>query len=233
MKDCVEENGGTLEAPEDKKDEEKQDGEKAEEKKTTIYYVTDEIQQSQYINLFKSQGQDAVILGHNIDSPFITQLEQRYPTIQFQRIDADLSEQSKEEVGEEEKEAFQKKADDLTEIFRKELGNDKLEVKTEKLKDDKVAAMITLSEQSRRMQEMMKMYGMADMGMGMGGETTLILNANHPLVQYVAEHRDSENTGMICKQLYDLAMLAHKPLNSDEMTAFVQRSNDIMMLLTK
>ena len=233
LKDCVEENGGTLEAPEDKKDEEKQDGEKAEEKKTTIYYVTDEIQQSQYINLFKSQGQDAVILGHNIDSPFITQLEQRYPTIQFQRIDADLSEQSKEEVGEEEKEAFQKKADDLTEIFRKELGNDKLEVKTEKLKDDKVAAMITLSEQSRRMQEMMKMYGMADMGMGMGGETTLILNANHPLVQYVAEHRDSENTGMICKQLYDLAMLAHKPLNPDEMTAFVQRSNDIMMLLTK
>ena len=236
LKDCVEANGGTLEKPEDQKEEKKDGenaGEQAEEKKTTIYYVTDEIQQSQYINLFKSQGQDAVILGHNIDSPFITQLEQRYPTVQFQRIDADLSEQSKEEVGEEEKEAFQKKADELTEIFRKELGNDKLEVKTEKLKDDKVASMITLSEQSRRMQEMMKMYGMADMGMGMGGETTLILNANHPLVQYVAEHKDSENTGMICKQLYDLAMLAHKPLNPEEMTAFVQRSNEIMMLLTK
>ena len=236
LKDCVEANGGTLEKPEDQKEEKKDGedaGEQAEEKKTTIYYVTDEIQQSQYINLFKSQGQDAVILGHNIDSPFITQLEQRYPTVQFQRIDADLSEQSKEEVGEEEKEAFQKKADELTEIFRKELGNDKLEVKTEKLKDDKVASMITLSEQSRRMQEMMKMYGMADMGMGMGGEITLILNANHPLVQYVAEHKDSENTGMICKQLYDLAMLAHKPLNPEEMTAFVQRSNEIMMLLTK
>ena len=236
LKDCVEANGGTLEKPEDQKEEKKDGedaGEQAEEKKTTIYYVTDEIQQSQYINLFKSQGQDAVILGHNIDSPFITQLEQRYPTVQFQRIDADLSEQSKEEVGEEEKEAFQKKADELTEIFRKELGNDKLEVKTEKLKDDKVASMITLSEQSRRMQEMMKMYGMADMGMGMGGETTLILNANHPLVQYVAEHKDSGNTGMICKQLYDLAMLAHKPLNPEEMTAFVQRSNEIMMLLTK
>ena len=236
LKDCVEANGGTLEKPEDQKEEKKDGedaGEQAEEKKTTIYYVTDEIQQSQYINLFKSQGQDAVILGHNIDSPFITQLEQRYPTVQFQRIDADLSEQSKEEVGEEEKEAFQKKADELTEIFRKELGNDKLEVKTEKLKDDKVASMITLSEQSRRMQEMMKMYGMADMGMGMGGETTLILNANHPLVKYVAEHKDSGNTGMICKQLYDLAMLAHKPLNPEEMTAFVQRSNEIMMLLTK
>lgn len=236
LKDCVEANGGTLEKPEDQKEEKKDGenaGEQAEEKKTTIYYVTDEIQQSQYINLFKSQGQDAVILGHNIDSPFITQLEQRYPTVQFQRIDADLSEQSKEEVGEEEKEAFQKKADELTEIFRKELGNDKLEVKTEKLKDENIASMITLSEQSRRMQEMMKMYGMADMGMGMGGETTLILNANHPLVQYVAEHKDSENTGMICKQLYDLAMLAHKPLNPEEMTAFVQRSNEIMMLLTK
>ena len=236
LKDCVEANGGTLEKPEDQKEEKKDGenaGEQAEEKKTTIYYVTDEIQQSQYINLFKSQGQDAVILGHNIDSPFITQLEQRYPTVQFQRIDADLSEQSKEEVGEEEKEAFQKKADELTEIFRKELGNDKLEVKTEKLKDDKVASMITLSEQSRRMQEMMKMYGMADMGMGMGGETTLILNANHPLVQYVAEHKDSGNTGMICKQLYDLAMLAHKPLNPEEMTAFVQRSNEILLMLTK
>ena len=241
LKDYVEANGGTLEKPEEEKKEETgegsgetgENGEKAEEQKTTIFYVTDEIQQSQYINLFKSQGQDAVILGHNIDSPFITLLEQRYPTIQFQRIDADLSDQSKEEVGEEEKEAFQKKADDLTEIFRKELGNDKLEVKTEKLKDEKVAAMITLSEQSRRMQEMMKMYGMADMGMGMGGEVTLILNANHPLVQYVSEHKDGENTGMICKQLYDLAMLAHKPLSPEEMTAFVQRSNDIMMLLTK
>ena len=237
LKDYVEANGETLEKPEEEKKEETgetgENEEKTEEQKTTIFYVTDEIQQSQYINLFKSQGQDAVILGHNIDSPFITLLEQRYPTIQFQRIDADLSDQSKEEVGEEEKEAFQKKADDLTEIFRKELGNDKLEVKTEKLKDEKVAAMITLSEQSRRMQEMMKMYGMADMGMGMGGEVTLILNANHPLVQYVSEHKDGENTGMICKQLYDLAMLAHKPLSPEEMTAFVQRSNDIMMLLTK
>ena len=181
--------------------------------------------------MFKKQGQDAVILGHNIDSPFITQLEQRYPNIAFQRIDADVTEHVKEEVAEEEKEDFQKTSDSLIEIFRKELGNEKLDVKIEKLKDDSVASMMTLSEQNRRMQEMMKMYGMSGMDMGM--DSTLILNANHPLVKYVVEHKDSENTGIICKQLYDLAMLAHKPLNPDEMTAFVKRSNDIMMLLTK
>ena len=232
LKDCIEENGGEVIEPNDKKDE-NQDENKVEEIKTTIYYITDEIQQSQYINLFKSQGQDAVILSHNIDSAFITQLEQRNPTIRFQRIDADVTEHVKEEVTEEDKEAFKKVSDSLIEIFRKELGNDKLDVKIEKLKDDNVASMITLSEQSRRMQEMMKMYGMAGMGMDMGGESTLILNANHPLVTYVVEHKDGENTNIICKQLYDLAMLAHKPLNPDEMTAFVKRSNEIMMMLTK
>lgn len=232
LKDCIEENGGEVIEPNDKKDE-NQDENKVEEIKTTIYYITDEIQQSQYINLFKSQGQDAVILSHNIDSAFITQLEQRNPTIRFQRIDADVTEHVKEEVAEEDKEAFKKVSDSLIEIFRKELGNDKLDVKIEKLKDDNVASMITLSEQSRRMQEMMKMYGMAGMGMDMGGESTLILNANHPLVTYVVEHKDGENTNIICKQLYDLAVLAHKPLNPDEMTAFVKRSNEIMMMLTK
>ena len=232
LKDCIEENGGEVIEPNDKKDE-NQDENKVEEIKTTIYYMTGEIQQSQYINLFKSQGQDAVILSHNIDSAFITQLEQRNPTIRFQRIDADVTEHVKEEVAEEDKEAFKKVSDSLIEIFRKELGNDKLDVKIEKLKDDNVASMITLSEQSRRMQEMMKMYGMAGMGMDMGGESTLILNANHPLVTYVVEHKDGENTNIICKQLYDLAMLAHKPLNPDEMTAFVKRSNEIMMMLTK
>jgi len=234
LKDCIEENGGEVVEPNDKKEEENTDGSdenKVEEIKTTIYYVTDEVQQSQYINLFKSQGQDAVILGHNIDSPFITQLEQRNPAIRFQRIDADVTDTIKEEVAEEEKEEFKKTSDSLIEIFRKELENDKLDVKIEKLKDDNMAAMITLSEQNRRMQEMMKMYGMD--GMNMGGESTLILNANHPLVQYVVDHKDSENTSIICKQLYDLAMLAHKPLSPEEMTAFVQRSNEIMMLLTK
>ena len=232
LKDCIEENGGEVVEPNDKK-EENGDDNKVEEIKTTIYYVTDEIQQSQYINMFKNQGQDAVILGHNIDSPFITQLEQRNPTIRFQRIDADVTDTAKEEVAEEDQETFKKTSDSLIEIFRKELGNDKLDVKIAKLKDENVASMITLSEQSRRMQEMMKMYGMKDMGMDLGGESTLILNANHPLVQYVVDHADSENTSVICKQLYDLAMLAHKPLNPEEMTAFVKRSNEIMMLLTK
>ncbi len=244
LKDCIEENGGealkteevTENADEAAKDNASDDNsESKEEKKTTIYYVTDEIQQSQYINMFKKQGQDAVILSHNIDSPFITQLEQRNENVKFQRIDADVTETIKEEVTEEDKEAFQQTADSLTELFRKELGKEKLEVKVEKLKDDKVASMITLSEQSRRMQEMMKMYGMGAMGMGMdmGSEGTLVLNAYHPLVQYVSGHKEDENVSVICKQLYDLAMIAHKPLNPDEMTAFVQRSNEIMMMLTK
>ena len=233
LKDCIEENGGEIVEPNDHQGEnaENPDDNKVEEIKTTIYYVTDEVQQSQYINLFRNQGKDAVILNHNIDSAFITQLEQRNPTVRFQRIDADVTGDVKEEISEEEKEAFKKTSDSLIEIFRKELGNDKLDVKIEKLKDDSVASMITLSEQSRRMQEMMKMYGMAGMDMGM--ETALILNANHPLVQYVAEHQEDEHAGVICKQLYDLAMLAHKRLNPDEMTAFVKRSNEIMMLLTK
>ena len=231
LKECVENNGGKLE---DKKAE-KPEGDNAENKEqTTIYYVTDEQQQSQYINMFRAQGQDAVILSHNIDSPFITQLEQRNPELKFQRIDADVNASSKEEVSEEEKEAFQKTADELVALFRKELGNENLEVKVEKIKDESVAAMITLSEESRRMQDMMKMYGMAGMDPSMFGTTgTLVLNANHPLVQYVQAHKDEENTGIFCKQLYDLAMLAHKPLSPEEMTAFVQRSNEIMLKLAK
>ena len=231
LKECVENNGGKLE---DKKAE-KPEGDNAENKEqTTIYYVTDEQQQSQYINMFRAQGQDAVILSHNIDSPFITQLEQRNPELKFQRIDADVNASSKEEVSEEEKEAFQKTTDELVALFRKELGNENLEVKVEKIKDESVAAMITLSEESRRMQDMVKMYGMAGMDPSMFGTTgTLVLNANHPLVQYVQAHKDEENTGIFCKQLYDLAMLAHKPLSPEEMTAFVQRSNEIMLKLAK
>ena len=210
------------------------DEEKKEEEKTRIYYVTDEIQQSQYINMFKAQGQDAIILSHNIDAAFVTYLEEKHSDIQFLRIDADVHDSLKDEVAEDEKESFQKTADSLVEIFRKELNDDKLDVKVEKLKDDKVASMAVLSEHSRRMSEMMKMYGMTGMDPSMyGGQVTLVLNANHPLVQFVTEHKRSKNVPIICKQLYDLAMLAHKPLNPDEMTAFVQRSNEIMMLLTK
>lgn len=213
---------------------EKSDDDKKEEEKTSIYYVTDEVQQSQYINMFKAQGQDAIILTHNIDSAFVTYLEQKHPDIQFLRIDADVHESLKDEVAEDEKESFQKATDSLVEIFRKELNNDKLNVKVEKLKDDKVASMAVLSEQERRMAEMMKMYGMGGMDPSMfGSQATLVLNANHPLVQFLVEHKRSKNVPIICKQLYDLAMLAHKPLSPEEMTAFVQRSNEIMMLLTK
>lgn len=208
----------------------------AEPQKTNIYYVTNEQQQSQYIKMFKEQGQDAVLLTTNIDSAFVTYLEQRNENVSFQRIDAEVHDSLKDEVADEEKEAFQKTTDSLVEIFRKELGKENLDVKVEKLKDDNVASMAVLSEQSRRMEEMMKMYSMGGMGMdpGMfGSSATLILNANHPLVKYVLDHKEDENTSIICKQLYDLAMLAHKPLNPEEMTAFVKRSNEVMMLLTK
>ena len=235
LKECIEKNGGKAE-PEEKTEGEnaEQSAEKKETEKTTIYYVTDEQQQSQYINMFKKEGLDAVILSHNIDSPFITQMEQKNEHIKFQRIDADLTDHFKEDVSEEEKEAFKEKTDSLVEIFRKALGNDKLEVKVEKMKDENVASMITLSEESRRMQEMMKMYGMSGMDPSMfGTNATLILNANHPLVEYVVAHKDGENTEMFCHQLYDLAMLAHKPLSPEEMTELVKRSNEIMMKLAK
>ena len=214
--------------------EESKDADAKEEEKTRIFYVTDEVQQSQYINMFKAQGQDAIILTHNIDSAFITYLEQKHQEVQFLRIDADVHDSLKDEVAEDEKEEFQKTTDSLVEIFRKELGNEKLDVKVEKLKDENVASMAVLSEENRRMQEMMKMYGMGGMDASMfGSQATLVLNANHPLVQFLVANKDRKNVSIICKQLYDLAMLAHKPLSPEEMTAFVKRSNDIMMLLTK
>ena len=200
-----------------------------EPEKTTVYYVTDEIQQSQYINMFREAGLDAVILKHNIDSAFITHMEQLRDDLKFQRIDADVTDTFKEETDED---ALKETADTLTEVFRKALGKDKLTVKVEKLKNANVSSMMTLSEENRRMQEMMKMYGMYGMDPSMfGNEETLVLNANNKLVQYVAAHKDSEHVPMICKQLYDLAMLAHKTLNPDEMTKFIARSNEILMLL--
>ena len=243
LKDCIEENKKETEETEAQTEEKKEDAAESENKdnaeakepeKTVIFYVTDEVQQSQYINMFKEAGKDAVILKHNIDSAFISSLEQKHQEVQFLRIDADVHDSLKDEVAEDEKEEFQKTTDSLVEIFRKELGNEKLDVKVEKLKDENVASMAVLSEENRRMQEMMKMYGMGGMDASMfGSQATLVLNANHPLVQFLVTNKDSENVSIICKQLYDLAMLAHKPLSPEEMTAFVKRSNDIMMLLTK
>ncbi len=212
--------------PEEIAENESADGESKEAPKTVVYYVTDEKQQSQYINMFKEAGLDALIMTHNIDQPFITQLEQENETARFQRIDADLTETFKEEVSEEEL-AAQK--DTLTELFRKNLEKDKLEVRVEKLKNSGVSAVITLSEETRRMQDMMKMYGMG--GMDFGGEETLVLNVSNALVQYVFANPEGEHTAMICQQLYDLAMLAHKPLEPEAMTRFMERSNAIMNLL--
>jgi molecular chaperone HtpG len=240
IKEAKGEDADVAKAEETKEEETKTDAEESkdadakEEEKTRIFYVTDEVQQSQYINMFKAQGQDAIILTHNIDSAFITYLEQKHQEVQFLRIDADVHDSLKDEVAEDEKEEFQKTTDSLVEIFRKELGNEKLDVKVEKLKDENVASMAVLSEENRRMQEMMKMYGMGGMDASMfGSQATLVLNANHPLVQFLVANKDSKNVSIICKQLYDLAMLAHKPLSPEEMTAFVKRSNDIMMILTK
>ena len=233
-KEVAEETPSTETAEENTSDHSDNDADAKEPEKVTIYYVTDEQQQSQYINMFKEEGLDAVLLTHNIDSPFITQLEQRNENIQFQRIDADLTDHFKEEVAKEEEETFKANTETLTDIFRKALNNEKLEVKVEKLKNENVASMVTLSEQSRRMQEMMKMYNMYGMDAGMfGTDVTLVLNANHPLVQYVLNNKDGEHVNLFCQQLFDLAMLSNKPLNPEEMTAFINRSNEIMMLLTK
>ena len=233
-KEVAEETPSTETAEENTSDHSDNDADAKEPEKVTIYYVTDEQQQSQYINMFKEEGLDAVLLTHNIDSPFITQLEQRNENVQFQRIDADLTDHFKEEVAKEEEETFKSNTETLTTIFRKALNNEKLEVKVEKLKNENVASMVTLSEQSRRMQEMMKMYNMYGMDAGMfGTDVTLVLNANHPLVQYVLNNKDGEHVNLFCQQLFDLAMLSNKPLNPEEMTAFISRSNEIMMLLTK
>lgn len=209
-----------------------EDAKKEEEKpKTKLYYVTDEVQQSQYINMFKEQSMDAVILKHNIDSAFISHVEQKHDDVKFLRIDADVTESMKEEVSEEE---LKEQKDTLTEVFRKALGKDKLEVKVEKLKNENISSMMTLSEESRRMQDMMKMYGMGGMDPDMfGGQETLVLNANNKLVQYIFENKDSEHVPMICEQLYDLAMLSHKQLSPDQMTKFITRSNEILGLLAK
>ena len=230
LKDCIEENGGEVVEPNDKK-EENGDDNKVEEIKTTIYYVTDEIQQSQYINMFREQKMNAVILKDNIDNPFISHLEAKNEKVKFQRIDADVTDSMKEEVSEEE---LKGETDALTALFRKALNNDKLEVKVEKLKNEKVSSMITLSEENRRMQEMMKMYNMYGMDPSMfGTTTTLVLNANNALVKYLFQNPEGEHSNMICEQLYDLAMISHQPLNPEAMTRFVNRSNEIMMLLTK
>ena len=200
-----------------------------------VFYVTDEKEQSQYINMFREEKLNAVILTHNIDNPFITHEEQKHENVKFLRIDADVNEIFKEEVKEEDKEALENQTKTLTDVFRKALGNDKLEVKVEKLKNESVSSMITVAEETRRMQEMMKMYNMYGMDPSMFGGTgeVLVLNANNSLVKYVLEHTDGEKTPVICEQLYDLALLSHGTLSPERMTRFIARSNQIMTELAE
>ena len=243
LEDCIKENTSEKTEEEAKEEQEQVTEENKEEtakeaaeeakkepEKINIYYVTDEVQQSQYINMFKEQGLDAVILKHNIDSPFISHVEQIKENVRFLRIDADVTDAVKEEdgrdLGEETKE--------LSELFKKALNKDNLTVKVESLKNENVSSMMTISEESRRMQEMMKMYNMYGMDPSMfGGQETLVLNANNKLVQYVLEHKEGENIQMFCEQLYDLALISHRQLTPEEMTKFVTRSNEIMLKLAK
>ena len=240
---AVDENGEKVEA-EVVDEAEKVDGEvldengepvEEEKKEKVIYYVTDEKQQSQYINMFKAAKMDAVVLTHNIDQPFVSQIEAKNEGIKFQRIDADLTDTFKAKTSKKAEKEMEEQAEEIAKLMKKALKKDQIKVKIEKLKNKKISSMITLSEESRRMQDMMKMYSMPGMDMGMFGKEgeTLILNANHPLVQYVLEHQDGENVKMICEQLYDLALLQQAPLEPEAMTKFVARSNEIMMMLTK
>ncbi len=220
--EVVDENGETVETEDEKKEK-------------VIYYVTDEKQQSQYINMFKAAKMDAVMLTHNIDQPFVSQLEAKNEGIKFQRIDADLTDVFKSKTSKKAEKEMEEQAEAVSKLMKKALKKDAIKVKIEKLKNKKISSMITLSEETRRMQDMMKMYSMPGMDMGAFGKEgeTLILNANHPLVQYVLDNQEGENVKMICEQLYDLALLQQAPLEPEAMTKFVARSNDIMMLLTK
>ena len=223
--DVVGENGESL----------TKDDEAEEKKEKVIYYVTDEQQQASYIQMFKKAKMDAVILTHNIDQPFVSQLEAKNEGIKFMRIDADLTDSFKSKTSKKEEEEFTKIADKIKDVMKKALKKDDITIKVEKLKNKKIASMVTLSEESRRMQDMMKMYSMPGMDMGSFGKEgiSLILNANHPLVSYIMDNTEGDNTKMICEQLYDLALIQHAPLEPEAMEKFIARSNDIMMLLTK
>ena len=229
---ATDENGNQVEAEVVDADAEKTEDEEPKEK--IIYYVTDEQQQSQYINMFKQAKMDAVILTHSIDQPFVSQLESKNPNVKFKRIDADLTDSFKAKTSKKAQKELDDAAEEIGKAMKKALKRENLTVKLDKLKNKKVASMLTISEETRRMQDMMKMYGGGMMpGFGSEDGATLVLNANHPLVQYIMEHKDGENVMLMCEQLYDLAVLQNAPLSPEAMTKFIARSNDIMLLLTK
>ena len=232
---ATDENGNQVEAEVVDADADAEKAENKEEpKEKIIYYVTDEQQQSQYINMFKQAKMDAVILTHSIDQPFVSQLESKNPNVKFKRIDADLTDSFKAKTSKKAQKELDEAAEEIGKAMKKALKRENLTVKLDKLKNKKVASMLTISEETRRMQDMMKMYGGGKMpGFGSEDGATLVLNANHPLVQYIMEHKDGENVMLMCEQLYDLAVLQNAPLSPEAMTKFIARSNDIMLLLTK
>ena len=197
--------------------------------------MTDEVQQSQYINMFKSSKMTAVVMTYAIDQPFIQRLEMKNEGVHFLRIDAEVEDVMKGRISKKEQEEFESKSKDLEKLLRKSLKRSKLIVKLDKLKNKKVASMLTLSEEKRRMDDMMKMYSMGSpLPESTDGDgETLILNANHPLVEKIMADPDAENSKLIEQQLYDLALLSNKQLSADEMTKFIQRSNDILMKVLK
>ena len=231
---ATDENGNQVEAEVVDADADAEKAEDEETKEKIIYYVTDEQQQSQYINMFKQAKMDAVILTHSIDQPFVSQLESKNPNVKFKRIDADLTDSFKAKTSKKAQKELDDAAEEIGKAMKKALKRENLTVKLDKLKNKKVASMLTISEETRRMQDMMKMYGGGMMpGFGSEDGATLVLNANHPLVQYIMEHKDGENVMLMCEQLYDLAVLQNAPLSPEAMTKFIARSNDIMLLLTK
>ena len=235
-KESAEDEAAADDAADTEEEENPAEALKDEKKDKTIYYVTDEQQQGQYIRMFRAAKMQAFVLNHNIDQPFISQLEAKNEGIHFERVDAAVDDILKSKTGKKASEELKKSAEKLGEMIKKALKKDHLQVNLEKLKDKKVSSILTVDEQSRRMQDMMKMYSMNGMGgLGdFGGEgETLVLNANHPLVKFIMEHEDSDETKTICEQLYDLAKIQNAPLSTEEMTKFVARTNEILMILTK
>ena len=231
LNELVDESKNSEETLENSSDETSENAEeKKEVEKTQIFYVNDVKEQSQYVNIFKSAGKDAVVLPHSIDVPFISTLEMKRDNVKFLRIDSDMTDDMRsEEVAEDTKASY----DALSEKVKTALHNDRLKVSVQLLKSDEISSVITISEESRRMQEMLKQYGMMGMDPSMfGGEgETLVLNANHPLVKELLENNHEELFDMICEQLYDLASISHSPLSPERMSAFIKRSNELMLKL--
>ena len=216
-----------------------------EKHENVIYFATDTNQQAQYIRLFKEQGLEAAIMDTPVDKPFVSFLEYKNQDIKLkvQRVDADidsLQEKEDAEISEAKKQADEFEANQMQKLFRAAVANEKLNVKLEALKAEKVSAMILLSEESRRMMEMMEAYANNEefktMFANMKPDETLVLNKNNKLVKALlsmaGKEEKKEDAALLCHQLYDLALMSHRPLTSEEMTAFIDRSNLLLEKLT-